>query len=114
MIIRKDQQVLEQREHMRGGEGTVDIHHILTGENLPAHCRLIARIVLKPGCSIGEHEHQAEAELFYILNGVGIALDDGNQRELRAGDVMVTANSRHTIRNSGSEDLELLAVIVTE
>ena len=114
MVIRKNQQVLDQREKMRGGDGTVDIHHILSGEDLPQNSRLFARVVLRPGGSIGEHEHAREAELFYILSGMGIAVDGDQKREVGAGDVLVTANGSHAIKNAGSEDLELLAVIITE
>lgn len=114
MVVRKNQQVLQQREHMRGGDGTVDIHHILSGDDLPKNSRLYARVVLRPGCSIGEHEHAGEAELFYILAGMGIAVDGDQKREIGAGDVLVTANGSHAVKNVGSENLELLAVIITE
>ena len=114
MLVRKNQQGLQQRENMRGGEGTVDIHHILSGDDLPAHSRLAARVVLRPGCSIGEHEHGGEAELFYILSGMGVALDGDREREVGAGDMLVTANGTHAIKNTGSDDLEMLAVIITE
>ena len=114
MVVRKNQQVLQQRDTMRGGDGTVDIHHILDDEDLPKNSRLFARIVLRPGCSIGEHAHTGEAELFYVLSGMGIALDGGQTREVGAGDVLATANGSHAIKNVGSEDLEMLAVIITE
>lgn len=114
MVVRKKQQNLQQREHMRGGEGTVDIHHIFTEGDLPKNTRLCARVVLKPGCSIGQHEHEKEAELFYILSGTGMVLDGDQKREVGAGDALVTANGVHAIKNVGNDDLEMLAVIITE
>ena len=114
MVVRENQQVLQQRENMRGGEGTVDIHHILSEEDLPKNSRLYAKVVLKPGCSIGTHEHKAEAELFYILSGMGMALDGDQKREVGAGDAVVTANGVHAIKNVGNDELEMLAVIITE
>jgi len=114
MIVRKSQQMLQQRDNMRGGDGTVDIHHILSKEDLPKNSRLFARVVLRPGCSIGEHEHEREAELFYILSGAGIATDGDQEREIGPGDVLVTENGSHAVKNAGNEDLELLAVIITE
>ena len=112
MIVRQNQQMLQQRDNMRGGDGTVD--HILAAEDLPRNSRLFARVVLRPGCSIGEHEHKSEAELFYILSGMGMAVDGDQKREVAPGDVLVTANGSHAIKNVGSEDLEMLAVIITE
>lgn len=114
MVVRKKQQMLQQRDNMRGGDGTIDIHHILSEEDLPQNSRLYARVVIKPGCSIGEHEHAGEAELFYVLSGMGMAVDGDQKREVGDGDTLVTANGSHAIKNVGSEDLELLAVIITE
>lgn len=114
MIVRENEQVLQPRDNMRGGDGTVDIHHILTEADLPRKSRLYARIVLKPGCSIGQHEHVGEAELFYILSGTGLALDGDREREIRAGDALITNNGIHAIKNAGKDDLIMLAVIITE
>jgi mannose-6-phosphate isomerase-like protein (cupin superfamily) len=114
MVVRKKQQLLQQRDNMRNGEGTIDIHHILSAEDLPKNSRLFARIVIRPGCSIGEHAHKEEAELFYVLSGMGMAADGDQKREIGTGDTLVTANGSHAIKNVGSEDLELLAVIITE
>ena len=114
MVVRKKQQLLQQRDNMRGGEGTIDIHHILSTEDLPKNSRLCARVVIRPGCSIGEHEHSGEAELFYVLSGMGVAADGDQKRKIGAGDTLVTQNGSHAIKNAGGEDLELLAVIITE
>lgn len=114
MVVRKNQQTLKQRDAMRGGDGTIDIHHILGEEDLPKNSRLCARVVIRPGCSIGEHEHKGEAELFYVISGMGMAMDGDQKREVGAGDTLVTSNGSHAIKNVGSEDLEMLAVIITE
>ena len=112
MKIAKTDQIDQTREHMRDGDGSVLIHHVLQDKNLPSNCRLFARITLDPGCSIGEHEHIGEAEVFYILSGKAEMTDDGKTIELIAGDSCITRNGSHSIRCAGSEPLELIGVII--
>lgn len=112
MKTAKSEQMLEVREHMRGGDGNALIHHIAQGESLPANCRLAARIVLNPGCSIGEHTHANEAEIFHILSGHAEMTDDGKTITLEPGDTCITNNASHSIRCAGDEPLEILATII--
>lgn len=112
MKIAKTDQVDQIREHMRDGDGSVLIHHILQDENLPGNCRLFARITLNPGCSIGEHGHAGEAEIFYILSGKAKMTDDGKTIELDAGDSCMTRNGSHSICCAGNEPVELIGVII--
>ncbi len=112
MKIAKAEQKDEIREHMRDGDGNVQIHHIAQGESMPANCRLLARITLQPGCSIGEHTHANEAEVFHILSGHAEMTDGGQTIRLEPGDTCVTDNASHSIRCAGSEPVELLAVII--
>ncbi len=112
MKIEKSDQVDQTRQAMRGGDGCAVLHHILTKDLLPGNCRLFSRITLDPGCSIGEHEHADEAEIFYILSGHAQMTDNGNRIELEAGDSCLTSNGSHSIRCMGENPLEILAVII--
>jgi mannose-6-phosphate isomerase-like protein (cupin superfamily) len=112
MKIAKKDQVDQVRENMRSGDGCVVLHHILLEDDLPGNCRLFSRITLNPGCSIGEHEHANEAELYYILSGRAQMTDDGKPMELEAGDSCLTMNGTHSIRCLGEEPLEFLAAII--
>lgn len=103
----------EYREHMRGGNGTVEITNFATPEELNNKGRLFAKITLKPGCSIGFHMHEKDSELFYIMKGQVLYNDNGDECVLSVGDVMLCpAGSGHAVANNGEEDAELCAVIV--
>lgn len=112
-MIRKASELTPQvKESLRGGEGSASLKMILSaGEN--PHCGMIANITLAPGCSIGEHDHVEDAELYYVLSGKAMAFDNGTWAEVSAGDAVWTANGeRHSIKNHTGEDLVLLAVVV--
>ena len=63
MVKRKNDLKVVFNEHMKGGDGTVKIVHYAEKEEIGGKCRLMAKIVLEPGCSIGEHTHVDEEEI---------------------------------------------------
>lgn len=114
MIRRADEMSMEVREAMRGGKGSVQLSHI-EKDGLPDHVRLFATLTLAPGCSIGEHVHEGEAELFYFVQGEGTVTDNGEAIPVRAGDAMITPDGHaHSVENTGTQDLIILATIVTK
>lgn len=113
MIRHSDECITEYREHMRGGAGTVEVTGFVSKEELNDKGRLFGKIVLRPGCGIGFHIHEADSELFYIMKGTAVYSDNGTETTVTAGDVTVCpAGTGHAIRNDSSEDVELIAVIV--
>jgi len=103
----------EVKEKMRGGEGKVEFVHLVNCEN-EKNIRMLAELTLKPGCSIGSHSHENETEYFVILEGEGVVNDNGTEKPVKAGDVVVTGNgASHSLRNNGSVPLVLHAIIVT-
>ena len=104
---------VENRENMRGGNGTVQITNFATPEELNDKGRLFANITLKPGCGIGYHVHETDSELFYLMKGQVLYNDNGVECVLNAGDVMICpAGTGHSIANNSEEDAEVCAVIV--
>ena len=115
MFKSKNDSSLEIRSKVRGGVGDANFHHIWEkGNELNPNMRLYAKIVLKPGDSIGYHLHEGEDELYYILAGRAETDDNGVLRELVPGDSTLTRSGEgHSIKALGPENLELLATIVT-
>ena len=60
MIKRKDEQKTDLIDQMRGGKGTVEINHVVSSGDYKGRSRMIARIQLNPGTSIGYHQHTDE------------------------------------------------------
>ena len=105
---------IEYREHMRDGDGTVQLTNFITGpEELCQKGRLFSKITLNPGCGIGYHVHEGDSELFYILKGTAEYSDNGTVTQVTAGDVTICpAGEGHSITNRTDEVVELIAVIV--
>lgn len=115
MVRKAEECRKESREKMREGNGTVHMTHFANAEELNNKGRLFANITLNPGCSIGYHVHEKDAELFYLMKGNALYNDGGVEVEVKAGDVMICpTGTGHSIANNGDEVVELCAVIVYE
>ena len=115
MLYQLEQMESEVRENMRGGKGRAIIRHQASGLALPAHCRLVSVITLEPGSSIGYHVHEKETEIFSFFSGTGIVDDNGEVKQVKAGDCVFTPNGAgHSVENTGSEPLQFYATIVLD
>lgn len=113
MIQRAEAMEVEVRQQMRGGNGPVEIRHILKQNQFRAKCRMFSKLVIKPGCSVGMHRHDDEEEVYYILEGEGVVDDNGVKQQIKTGDVMLTGNGEaHSIENTGNTDLVMMAVVL--
>lgn len=65
------------------------------------------------GGSIGLHTQTSGDDLNYVMSGVGKAVCDGVEEPLSAGVMHICPKgSRHTIVNTGDEDLVMLTIVV--
>jgi mannose-6-phosphate isomerase-like protein (cupin superfamily) len=103
---------VEKKERMRDGDGVVLMTHFVNEEQ-EKHLRILAELELKPGCSIGKHQHVSETEYYLIVSGEGIVDDDGTETPVKPGDAVITGNgASHSIRNTGTIPLVLHAIII--
>jgi mannose-6-phosphate isomerase-like protein (cupin superfamily) len=113
MIQRPGSMEVEVREKMKGGKGSVAVTHLLHQIQMKGKCRFFGRMLINPGCSIGEHPHEKEEEIYYILKGRGICTDNGIRQEVKEGDVILTGGgASHSIENTGGSPLEVLGFIL--
>lgn len=100
-------------EHMRGGDGSVKITHFTDKEGLYNKGRMFAKVVLEPGCGVGDHDHQGEEEIYVITKGVAEYNDNGTITTVYEGDVTFCKSGEvHGITNKSNETVELIALIL--
>lgn len=115
-MIKRPQELNTQKvEKLRDGRGNTIIEHLIEGEDLKCKAKLISKLTLEPGASIGVHEHKDDFEVYYILQGEGRVMDNGYMQPIGSGDVVYTANGEsHCLENTGEYDLVLLAIVINE
>jgi len=102
-------------ERAHGGAGFVSIEGLLDNEQLGEHCKLFARVTLKPSCELGHHEHHDEVEAYYILSGNGMYDDNGKAVAVEPGDVVFCKDGDgHGIKNTGTCELVFIALILAK
>ena len=113
MIRTSDDFRLEKRR-IGGGSGELELRHRLEGSETFGKCRLCAEITLLPGQSIGEHKHEIEAEIYYMLEGELISIgQDGSEAVFRKGDIMMTGGgASHSVRNDSDTPAVMLAIVM--
>ena len=100
-------------ENLRGGTGIVEVYKILEPEDMLGHGNVCSRVVLKPKASIGLHQHIDDMELYYIVKGEGLFLNnDGGGTPVKSGDACtIRVGEKHGIINTGNDDLEMIAIV---
>lgn len=115
MLIRYLHTTPVQREVcVAGGEGVVWMRRIVSDPaELLFKARAFVEQTLEPGASIGPHVHQGEAELLYVLYGVGAHTTNGEETVLEPGVFLfVEPGLEHAYRNTGTEELRILAIVL--
>lgn len=115
MIYRdKDMECTTKENHL-GGTGKIEFKTLVPADKLKGESRMFNLLTFEPGAGLGEHDHTDNYEIYYILSGKAIAVDNGEEVELGAGDIVYTADgATHSIRNAGDEPMVMLATIVFE
>src|SRR6056297_120427 len=112
MINKRDSMQTELKENMRGGTGTIAITHLVDKDQIK-NGRLMARIDIPVGASIGPHQHDGETEYYLIQEGDGEVEESDGTKLVGAGDVVITGNGEsHSIANIGRIPLIMTAVII--
>lgn len=115
MIIRNNDLPRESIEGYAGGQGVLEFTTLLPTELLKDEAKLFKVIKFHAGAGLGLHSHVDNYEIYYILDGHGIVLDDGTEVAVSSGDVVYTADgASHSIRDAGDGDLVMLACVIYE
>ncbi len=109
MKIRNAETVEAKVVEMGGAEGVT--MRMLIGPDDEAPTFNMRLFEVAPGGCTPRHTHDWEHEV-YILVGVGIVLDDGEERPISTGDfVYIPPNEDHQFQNTGGENLKFLCLV---
>lgn len=114
MLYRHSTEMFTQHnEHMRGGNGTVTVKHLLKPDEMLGKGRLFAELTIPPGASVGLHRHEGDVEAYYILEGSGRYRNNDDVYDVAAGDLtLVDDHNCHGLENTGDTPLKLIGLIL--
>ena len=113
-MVRKAE--IKRAEKLWGGNGCLEMHHILKPEEFNGHGRLYALLKMEPHSSIGYHTHTGETEPYYILSGHGTFIDhEKNRIAVGPDDVcLIECGQGHGFENDSEEELVMMALVYNE
>ena len=115
MVKKADELKHVMLHNMKGGKGAVEKIASAEPEEYEGGAKVIGRLVLRPGVSIGEHTHEGDEEIMTILAGHACYHEGDAQYILEPGDVTVCKNGEsHWVENAPeTENLELFVLVNT-
>jgi mannose-6-phosphate isomerase-like protein (cupin superfamily) len=85
------------------------IRDLLSRHNSSIQKQSLAEARLAPGAATTPHHHAVTEEIYYILSGSAAMTLGGETRPVGPGDaIAIPPGMRHTIRNTGSDELVFL------
>jgi len=113
MIKLYEDLVKTQVDNLRGGDGHVIRQEVFSEADTQGKTMLCAIQTVPPGCSIGIHSHDPDAEFFYVISGTIRVIDDGVEKDLKAGDSNFSgAGGSHGVVNVSDEDAIMMCVVM--
>ena len=111
MSIIRNREVVKA-EHIHGGNGYILRDMLLSDDQLNGVCTYVSCITLDPGCEIGPHTHADDSEMYFLIEGTAVYIDNGEEAEVHAGDVMFCKKGdSHAIKNATDAPVKFVAVI---
>ena len=110
----QNQQRVTSEQNPRGID-KMTLTHLADFAGKNPKLRTFARVSLNPGEEVPFHIHTGECEYYYILSGTGVYRDNEEDVAVQPGLVTFTPSGNgHGIRNTGSEQLEFIALILLD
>jgi mannose-6-phosphate isomerase-like protein (cupin superfamily) len=86
------------------------IAHMLLDSSILEGIEFLAHAAVEPGMEIEAHRDTVE-EIYYILEGRGVIMVDGEWRDVKKGDsIWIPQGSLHAFRNPSPQGCEILVV----
>lgn len=109
-----DRSKLRNVDSFHGGKGTVQYRRALGPDVFQTAWAFVDHMVIPPGASVGPFSYQGIAQFYYVLGGKGTVSLAGRVPDSAAigtGDAIpIQLSEVHSIENTGTEPLELMAV----
>jgi len=103
-------EVVEECHH---GEGRLDLHVVMAGGDSDAGVLFMHDDVLEPGATIGEHPHEGMEEVYFVVDGSGTLVVDGQEYPMGSGDVSICRSGHtHGLRNGPDTPMRLIVFAV--
>ncbi|MDD5945690.1 MAG: cupin domain-containing protein [Clostridia bacterium] len=112
MLVKSGEGMKEYRV-IRNGVGEILMVNKFGPDETANRCKMVAELNIEPGQCIGYHAHVDDIELFYMLEGELICVEDGEELTLLPGDMTSTScGEKHQLINRSDKLAKVLAIVI--
>ena len=112
-MLLKNGEGMKEYQVIRNGVGEILKINKFGPDETNNKCSMVSELILKPGQCTGFHAHQKDAEIFYMLEGELVYIEDGEEFPFLPGDCTATTNgSKHQIINRSEKEAKVLTVVI--
>lgn len=99
--------MLQKRCH--NGKGAISFREVFLKRDFKSSLQFLHETSVMPNSTIGYHKHSGNEETYYVIEGEGIMIVDGEERKVRSGDAIITySGSSHGLKNISDKKLRIL------
>src|SRR5947207_1209452 len=99
----------EIQRNCHDGEGQILFREVFKKEDFESNLQHLHETIVYPHSTIGYHLHKGNEEIYYILQGEGTMIVDGEEKRVFAGDAIIThSGSHHGLVNDTDKELKIL------
>ena len=114
-MVKWDKEMFVKTKHAADGQVALTLTDLKGFPGMNPNVTLFSHIRLNPGQEVAYHTHEGEFEIYYILTGSGIYSDNGEEVAVAPGAITYNPTGcGHSLKNTGSEILEFIALIVRD
>jgi len=95
---------------MFGGKGVAQYRRALGAGDFLGNWAYVDHLPLPRGATVGRHRHAGLEEIFYVMQGEGVAEAGMESAAIRKGDAIPMINEEHGLVNTGTTDLEFMVI----
>ena len=113
MLRRQSEMKLAVLANCHDGRGNVHCRTVLARGDSELDIRFMHDDVIEPAASIGEHRHEHDEEVYFVVEGQGTMILDGQRFPIGPGDVsVVRPGHSHGLVNCPAAPMRLLVFCV--
>ena len=106
-LAKKAKHVIQKRCH--NGRGAVLFREVFSKNDFKSTIQFLHETSVMPNSTIGYHKHSGNEEIYYVIEGKGLMVVDGQEKIVETGDAVTTySGSSHGLKNIGAKDLKIL------
>ncbi len=117
MLFKSEERKHTVRKEAYGGRGELNSFYAIPRGESPSGSKfkMVGEIFIDAGASIGHHAHDLDEEVYVILSGRGVFVDnDGTRYDVGPGDVTLTMQGQKHGLEALDEPLRILALIAAD